>query len=790
MLILPPEGGKTTMSERGKMNKVPMRRFGGLPLWGIALTAFAFLTIVAFFSALVVISARAAAVRRTPTPVPTVVLPTPVYNPTIEIAPSQGNAGTVVSVYGRGWPTGDTIIVGLDDPQDGQAASIDLGRVEGAGVVSDLGTFSASFAFPADGRWSSTAGAIVVAQSTTTSGLSVWTRFQLIQPTPTAPPVQVETPTPVPPAACTDKVAFVADVTIPDGSVVQAGKSFDKVWRLRNAGTCTWTTDYALVFSGGQRLGGPASIALPASVAPGATSDLKVNLTAPSTNGSYRGDWMLKNASGSLFGLGDKADQPFWVKIQVGASSSPQTGAWKAEYFDNMSLKGSPKVVRNDSAINFDWKKGSPASGISADEFSVRWTGKFNFDAAVYKFKVLVDDGVRLYIDDQRVLDAWKDGGARELTVEIGLTKGVHTIRLEYYENTRDARVRLGWEKVSSPSFPEWKAQYWSNRDMRGDPVLTRNDAKIEFDWRRAAPVVGIPADDFSARWTRTMNFTDGIYRFRAISDDGVRVYVDGRLVINEWRDQGGHTTHVIDLRLSGKKTIVVEYYEHKLDAKIRFWIEKQVPATPTPTPTATPTEVPPTEIPPTELPPTEVPPTEVPPTQVPPTQQPPEPEEIYDFSEHYCQATWTNGTEQLPCPGNTDDSRGYVAKVTGRTSETGVVVSKATLLLAPQLANLGSIQGTFPALAISNGDRLQVTLACPSGQPACDVTFTLSYRLGDGPIQPLGGWQETYDGHERALDVDLSNLAGQQVKLIFTVHAEQASSHNSLLLIQPRIVR
>lgn len=114
-----------------------------------------------------------------------------------------------------------------------------------------------------------------------------------------------------------DQAQFVTDVTVPDGTSFSAGAAFTKTWRLKNIGSCTWSTGYSLVFSSGEKMGGPDSIALPSSVAPGQTVDISVNLTAPASAGAYRGYWQLKNASGGLFGIGSTAAKAFWVSINV-----------------------------------------------------------------------------------------------------------------------------------------------------------------------------------------------------------------------------------------------------------------------------------------------------------------------------------------------------------------------------------------------------------------------------------------------------------------------------------------
>lgn len=116
---------------------------------------------------------------------------------------------------------------------------------------------------------------------------------------------------------CTDKAEFVKDVSVPDGSLFSPGATFTKTWRLRNAGTCAWTPQYALVFVSGEAMGAPVEIPLTGYVDPGNAIDLSVNLTAPAQNGQYQAEWMIRSADGSRFGIGKEGNKPFWVKISV-----------------------------------------------------------------------------------------------------------------------------------------------------------------------------------------------------------------------------------------------------------------------------------------------------------------------------------------------------------------------------------------------------------------------------------------------------------------------------------------
>lgn len=606
-----------------------------------------------------------------------------------------------------------------------------------------------------------------------------------VVPTPTEP---VATPTLVP-ATCTDRMTFVADVTFPDNSVLRPGQSFEKIWRMRNSGTCTWTREYSLIFISGHSMGASTLVPLTSSVPPGATADLAVKLTAPAGNGTYRGNWMIRNNLAQAFGLGEKGDLPFWVQIIVSPSGQPVGGTWRGEYFSNRELKGTPALVRQDPVIDFDWGRNAPASGVSSDNFSVRWTGKVALDAATYRFKLLVDDGARLYVDGILVIDGWKDGSARELTGDLGLAKGDHNIKLEYYDRTYDARVRLTWDKTSSTSYPDWKAQYYNNKDLSGTPALVRNDQELDFSWATGSPAVGINADGFSVKWTRTVKFTAGTYRFRAQADDGVRVWIDNERIINEWHDSSASTTYAVDKNLSGSHSIEVQYYENAGNAKVVVWWER-LPNTPTPTTTSTvtpTTTATPTE---TEQPPTETPMPSETPTVTPTATEPGPvgPTTTFDFVAKICNAQWSNGSDDLPCPGLEGAQAGYAVVVINPELEGDLTANGSAILTVPQAINDGSIRGTYPAYTVNSGDHFRATLGCLAGNPACDVVFQLFYWTDLQPLTKLGEWQETADGQLTTVDLDLSGLSDQTVIFMLVLTANGSSTDDAGVWLQARI--
>lgn len=125
---------------------------------------------------------------------------------------------------------------------------------------------------------------------------------------------------------CTNRLEFVADVSIPDGTVFKPGALFTKTWRLKNTGTCTWTTTYNLVFDLGNQMSAPAKIAFSESILPGETTDFSVNMTAPSTAGEYRGDWKLMSDKGVIFGRGRDYAESIFVVIVVNTSAAANPG--------------------------------------------------------------------------------------------------------------------------------------------------------------------------------------------------------------------------------------------------------------------------------------------------------------------------------------------------------------------------------------------------------------------------------------------------------------------------------
>jgi hypothetical protein len=271
-------------------------------------------------------------------------------------------------------------------------------------------------------------------------------------------------------------------------------------------------------------------------------------------------------------------------------SASTAQGAlpWRAEYFDNVSLSGAPVRVRDEAAIDHDWRNNAPDDGIPHDGFGARWTANWYFGGGTYSFKANVDDGVRVWLDGQLVIDQWRNQAVTLYQVIVPVSTGNHALRVEYYDNIGNAVAMVWWDLLTpSTNGILWRSEYFNNPWLIGPPVLVRDETAIDHAWGSGAPAAGLPGDNFSVRWTGTAGFDQtGTYTFTVTVDDGVRAWIDGGLLVDQWRAQTTTTTSIPRFLTAGSHPIVVEYYEASGDATIKFsWQET---GQPTPQPTQT----------------------------------------------------------------------------------------------------------------------------------------------------------------------------------------------------------
>jgi len=121
-----------------------------------------------------------------------------------------------------------------------------------------------------------------------------------------------------------------------------------------------------------------------------------------------------------------------------------------------------------------------------------------------------------------------------------------------------------------------WQGAYYANKELAGQPRVTRLDRVLSFEWGLGSPHADIPNDGFSARWRGRWPFEKGLYTFAARSDDGIRVYLDGALILDNWRDQEAVPARVELYVEAGEHLIQVEYYENGGDAAVSLGWELQ----------------------------------------------------------------------------------------------------------------------------------------------------------------------------------------------------------------------
>ena len=143
-----------------------------------------------------------------------------------------------------------------------------------------------------------------------------------------------------------------------------------------------------------------------------------------------------------------------WPGMQSLAQAGCLTGQYLAQYYNGTTPGGTPVLTRCEVSVNYDWGNGSPAPGVSADNFSARWVGQFDLAAGDYTFSATSDDGIRLYLDGALLIDAWKDQPPTTYTAARTLAQGLHEVKVEYYERGGGAVAKVSWQAANSPPSP------------------------------------------------------------------------------------------------------------------------------------------------------------------------------------------------------------------------------------------------------------------------------------------------------------------------------------------------
>jgi len=285
--------------------------------------------------------------------------------------------------------------------------------------------------------------------------------------------------------------------------------------------------------------------------------------------------------------------------MSIGSTTAQDSNSlWFGTFWSNTNLEGDPVARASSGEINFDWGDGSP-KGVPADFWSGQWTSIVTFSPGTYRFTTQNDDGVGVFLGDKHIIYDWSTHPLVTNQVNVSLLGGDYSMAVSYYDETGIAVLKLAWERIGPPkagaadvtvfSIPtpipppqppppqtSWLADYWNNSSLAGATALRRYEAAINYDWGTGSPAPGtINADFFSARWSRSVYFSAGSYRFTTQSDDGIRVFVGDRLIIDNWSSHPLQTDAVdVDLG-AGTYTIRVDYYENAGEAVAKFWWER-----------------------------------------------------------------------------------------------------------------------------------------------------------------------------------------------------------------------
>jgi len=604
-------------------------------------------------------------------------------------------------------------------------------------------------------------------------------------------------------ASVCNAAQFVADVTIPDGTYINPGATFVKTWRLKNVGTCTWNTSYALVFDSGEQMGTTSMVMFPKYVSPGQSVDLTVALTAPTTAGIFRGYWKLKSSSGQLFGIGDPFTSPFWVEIRV---LTPLQGIVSYDFVAEMcsgqwiydggpipcpmnsnKLQYGHVEKLNNPILENGQAAGSPGLlTIPQQKYNGLIRGMFQIDE-IFRgdhFQALVGcqyGATNCYIT---YMLEYEKGGSfftlwkfRERYDGLTAPVDVDISRLADMKNIRLVLTVLA-SGPAAPDQPLWIAPRVVRTINTQSPTPTPIPPTSTVPTNTPVPTAGAGCD--RAQYVSDVTVPDGtIFSPNAafsktwrLKNIGTCTWTTGYSVVFASGDRmGGMDTLIPETVVPGQTVDVgVNLTAPSLAGSYRgywqlknasgalfgigttydkpFWVDIVVSGSSPGGTTA------------------------------------------FDFVNSVCTATWTSGAGVLPCPGTDGDTRGFVLRVTSPRLENGVTDTRPGLLTFPQNTSTGYIQGVYPAFAVQSGDHFKATLNCEYGASDCFVIYRLDYRIGGGALQTLGTFGERYDGLYYAADIDLTALAGQNVNFILTVLANGSAVGDRALWVAPRIVR
>lgn len=262
----------------------------------------------------------------------------------------------------------------------------------------------------------------------------------------------------------------------------------------------------------------------------------------------------------------------FFTDVDLQVDGTNVSGGSFIGYYYNIDSNNNCSYVnyKYDAYINSDWGNGSAWPGVvGSDRFCIAWYGTAYFPyTGWYTFYTTNDDGVWLQVDNKQVIDSWVFQNDKRSGM-IYLTAGNHNIAFWYFENYGGAKVKLAWLPTEGliGEYHSGSTNPWSSPITR-----VRSDGALRYDWWDGQPESRVSPDVFSVRWRGTM-YVPALanYTLEVRVDDGVQLFVDGELIIDQWRDQGATTFQANRTLGIGLHSIDIWYYENAGYAVSRF---------------------------------------------------------------------------------------------------------------------------------------------------------------------------------------------------------------------------
>ena len=243
---------------------------------------------------------------------------------------------------------------------------------------------------------------------------------------------------------------------------------------------------------------------------------------------------------------------------------------WSVAYYGDESLdEPCARASRGAPYLFESWSYDAPDPACPADNFSARFSRSLECPGGDYTFALGYDEGARLKIDGETVVDGW--GAADQHYQTACLDPGRHQVTVEYYDRLGDAALTAFWwgpgfelardERLTSSN---WYAEYWGNPHLWWDPVVKINgdDGPLNHLWFGGTPADGVPADRFSSRFRRSVVLEAGRWRFDVAADDGVRFWIDDQLIVDEWQPQVAVFTPTVSVSAAAH-ALRVDHFEN-----------------------------------------------------------------------------------------------------------------------------------------------------------------------------------------------------------------------------------